>query len=77
VLIRIKANFIRYSIYCFSFLFVIALSPLSTETEIDLPPLRRTLTIKFGCGGLLGRRSEMPDTILEWGHPRIISAKFG
>jgi hypothetical protein len=33
--------------------------------------------IKFGCGGHLGRRSEMPDTILEEDHPRIISAKFG
>ena len=33
--------------------------------------------IKFGCGGHLGRRSEMPDTILEGNHPRIISAKFG
>jgi hypothetical protein len=33
--------------------------------------------IKFGCGGHLGRRSEMPDTILEGDHPMIISAKFG
>jgi hypothetical protein len=33
--------------------------------------------IKFGCGGHLGRCSEMPDTILEEDHPRIISAKFG
>jgi hypothetical protein len=32
--------------------------------------------IKFGCGGHLGRRSEMPDTILEGDHPRIISANF-
>jgi hypothetical protein len=32
--------------------------------------------IKFGCGSHLGRRYEMPDTILEWDHPRIISAKF-
>jgi hypothetical protein len=32
---------------------------------------------KFGCGGHLGRCSEMPDTILEENHPRIISAKFG
>jgi hypothetical protein len=31
----------------------------------------------FGCGGQLGRRSEMPDTILEGDHPMIISAKFG
>ena len=31
----------------------------------------------FGCGGHLGRRSEMPDIILEGDHPRIISAKFG
>ena len=30
-----------------------------------------------GCGGHLGRRYEMPDTILEGGHPRIISEKFG
>jgi hypothetical protein len=29
---------------------------------------------KFGCGGHLGRCSEMPDTILEDDHPRIISA---
>ena len=28
--------------------------------------------IKFGCGGHLGRCSEMPDTILEEDHPRII-----
>jgi hypothetical protein len=33
--------------------------------------------VKFGCGGNLGRRSEMPDTILEGDHPRIISANFG
>jgi hypothetical protein len=32
---------------------------------------------KFGCGGHLGRRSEMPDTILEGDHPMIISAKLG
>jgi hypothetical protein len=32
---------------------------------------------KFGCGGHLGRCSEMPDTILEENHPRIISANFG
>jgi hypothetical protein len=31
----------------------------------------------FGCGGHLGQSSEMPDTILEEDHPRIISAKFG
>jgi hypothetical protein len=29
------------------------------------------------CGGHLGLCSEMPDTILEEDHPRIISAKFG
>jgi hypothetical protein len=28
--------------------------------------------IKFGCGGHLGRCSEMPDIILEEDHPRII-----
>ena len=33
--------------------------------------------IKFGCGSHLVWRSEMPDTILEGDHPRIISAKFG
>jgi hypothetical protein len=33
--------------------------------------------ITFGCGDHLGRWSEMPDTIFEGGHPRIISAKFG
>jgi hypothetical protein len=33
--------------------------------------------IKFGCGGHLGRRSEMPDINLEGDHPKIISAKFG
>ena len=33
--------------------------------------------IKFGCGGHLGRRSEMLDTFLEGDHPMIISAKFG
>ena len=32
--------------------------------------------IKFGCGGHLGRRSKMSDTILEGDHPRIISANF-
>ena len=31
----------------------------------------------FGCGSRLGRRSEMPDTILEGDHQRIMSAKFG
>jgi hypothetical protein len=31
----------------------------------------------FSCGGHLGRRSEMPNIILEGDHPRIISAKFG
>jgi hypothetical protein len=39
--------------------------------------LRVLCKIKFGCGGHLGRRSEMPDAILERDHPRIISAKFG
>jgi hypothetical protein len=33
--------------------------------------------IKFGCGSHLGQRYEIPDTILEEDHPRIISAKFG
>ena len=33
--------------------------------------------IKFGCGGHLDRCPEMPDTILEEDHPRIISAKIG
>ena len=32
---------------------------------------------KFGCGGHLGRGSEMTVTLLEGDHPRIISAKFG
>jgi hypothetical protein len=32
---------------------------------------------KFRCDGHLGRRSEMPDTMVEGDHPRIISAKFG
>jgi hypothetical protein len=31
----------------------------------------------IGCGDHLGRCSEMPDTILEEDHPRIISANFG
>jgi hypothetical protein len=31
----------------------------------------------FEIGDHLGRKSEMPDTILEEDHPRIISAKFG
>jgi hypothetical protein len=31
----------------------------------------------FCCVGHLGWSSEMPDTILEEDHPRIISAKFG
>jgi hypothetical protein len=35
------------------------------------------LTYITGFGGHLGRCSEMPDTILEDDHPRIISAKFG
>jgi hypothetical protein len=34
-------------------------------------------TTEFGCGGHLGRCSEMQDTFLEEDHPRIISAKFG
>ena len=34
-------------------------------------------SIKFGCGGHLGRRSEISDINLEGNHPRIISAKFG
>jgi hypothetical protein len=34
-------------------------------------------TLMEGCGGHLGRSSDMPDTILEEDHPRIISAKFG
>jgi hypothetical protein len=33
--------------------------------------------IRFGCDGHLGQRYEMPDTILEGDHPRIISGKFG
>ena len=35
------------------------------------------MLFKFGCGGHLGRRSEMPDIIVEGDHPRIISEKFG
>jgi hypothetical protein len=31
----------------------------------------------FELGGHLGWKSGSPDTILEEGHPRIISAKFG
>jgi hypothetical protein len=31
----------------------------------------------FELGGHLGWKSGSPDTILEGGHPRIISAKFG
>ena len=38
---------------------------------------RALCLIKFGCGGHLGRRSEMPDTILEGGHPRTIPPTFG
>ena len=34
-------------------------------------------SFQHGCGGHLGRRSEMSDTVLEGDHPRIISAKFG
>jgi hypothetical protein len=31
----------------------------------------------FELGGHLGWKSGSPDTILEGGHPRIISARFG
>jgi hypothetical protein len=31
----------------------------------------------FLLGGHFGWKSGLPDTILEGGHPRIISAKFG
>jgi hypothetical protein len=33
--------------------------------------------IKFGCGGHIGRSSDMPDTILEEDHPMTIPPKFG
>jgi hypothetical protein len=45
------------------------------EIKKKSSPLK--LLSQFGCGGHLGRRSEMQDTILEGDHPRIISAKFG
>jgi hypothetical protein len=45
--------------------------------EQVVPDKKIFMGIKFGCGGHLGCRSEMPDIILEGDHPRIISAKFG
>jgi hypothetical protein len=38
---------------------------------------KKSFQIKFGCGGHLGRSSEMLDTILEEDHTRITSAKLG
>jgi hypothetical protein len=52
----------------------------SPSTKMALRKLRKNILlvkIKFGCGGHLGRRSQMPDIILEGDNPRIISAKFG
>jgi hypothetical protein len=46
---------------------------MATKLKIE----KRGDEILNRCGGHLGRRSEMPDTILEGDHPTIISAKFG
>jgi hypothetical protein len=35
------------------------------------------LTSKLHCGGHLGRRAQLPDTILEEDHPMTIPSKFG
>jgi hypothetical protein len=43
----------------------------------EIIPLEMHFFVKFGCGGHFGRCYEMPDTILEEDHSRIISAKFG
>jgi hypothetical protein len=49
-----------------------------SEKKIFMGISHRVLCyIKFGCGGHIGQSSEMPDTILEEDHPRILSAKFG
>jgi hypothetical protein len=57
---------------------LVAFGTVVSEEKIFMWISHRVLCwVKFGCGGHLGRRSEMPDTFLEGDHPRIISAKFG
>jgi hypothetical protein len=51
---------------------------MATKLKVEKRGMKiKTNSSPLGCGGHLGRRSEMPDTILEGDHPRIISAKFG
>jgi hypothetical protein len=45
--------------------------------KIEISSNGQNCSILSQKGGHLGRCSEMPDTILEEDHPRIISAKFG
>jgi hypothetical protein len=36
-----------------------------------------SITMQLHCGGHLGRRTQLPDTILEEDHPMTIPSKFG
>jgi hypothetical protein len=45
---------------------------LLSQSQPNIPPF-----FYFELGGHLGWKSGSTDTILEGGHPRIISAKFG
>jgi hypothetical protein len=36
-----------------------------------------SITTQLHCGGHLGRRAQLPDTILEEDHPMTIPSKFG
>jgi hypothetical protein len=36
-----------------------------------------SITAQLHCGGHLGGRAQLPDTILEKDHPMIILSKFG
>ena len=36
-----------------------------------------SITTQLHCGGYLGGRAQLPDTILEEDHPMTISSKFG
>jgi hypothetical protein len=47
------------------------------SVDPDLIKISFPLFFYFELGGHLGWKSGSTDTILEGGHPRIISAKFG
>jgi hypothetical protein len=56
---------------------LVAIGPVVSEEKILVWISHRVLCqAKFGCGGHLDRRAELPDTFLEENHPMTISSKL-